>query len=429
MNWFYSKDGEPIGPHDTEYIRKIYISNEIDSATLMWQEGMAEWTRLDQLSIFADIRNSTPPPLPKESRENSENKGAPKRFAKTNEYSDQNVNDEYNVKSKEIIIHYQGGPWSRYFARMFDISVFSFVFAILFLNLSYWIMSSKDYEVLMNASEYTFGILVVPGGFLINSVVITIFGNSPGKLFFGLRAVPVNSSTKFGFQGNLIREIRVWFYGMALALPILSIVTMFLNYREVSLGRPARYDVGFANMKAEPIGKIRRAMGMIVTGVLLLGLIAQNVVENQKAAETSRPKEWTNPATGVSTTIPGGWVYQEAENKNKRLFQFDYSNGLKGTIIGFETVGRNIGLSEYADAVKEANSEAVLIHDERKHIVISGVQLLRMDGQFKSEKWHVTYIMFKKEEKFWRIIIIDTTGQVKEDIESDSMFVALFRSI
>jgi hypothetical protein len=69
--WYYSYDGKRIGPTTESQIRTLIATNIIRRDSLMWCEGMADWTPAYQ----TDIRHffghaNTPPPLVGESVNN-----------------------------------------------------------------------------------------------------------------------------------------------------------------------------------------------------------------------------------------------------------------------------------------------------------------------------------------------------------------------
>jgi len=43
MNWYYSKAGQQAGPVDEAQLDALLSSGQIDSETLVWREGMANW--------------------------------------------------------------------------------------------------------------------------------------------------------------------------------------------------------------------------------------------------------------------------------------------------------------------------------------------------------------------------------------------------
>lgn len=47
--WFYAKDGEQHGPVEAEDIRSRQKSGDLSHATLVWREGMAQWSPLGEV--------------------------------------------------------------------------------------------------------------------------------------------------------------------------------------------------------------------------------------------------------------------------------------------------------------------------------------------------------------------------------------------
>ena len=46
--WYYARDGKQDGPHSDDSMQELARSGVIDSATLVWREGMAEWQAISQ---------------------------------------------------------------------------------------------------------------------------------------------------------------------------------------------------------------------------------------------------------------------------------------------------------------------------------------------------------------------------------------------
>lgn len=47
--WFYAKNGEQHGPVEAEDLRSRLKSGELSNGTLVWREGMAQWTPLGEV--------------------------------------------------------------------------------------------------------------------------------------------------------------------------------------------------------------------------------------------------------------------------------------------------------------------------------------------------------------------------------------------
>ncbi len=63
--WFYvDKDRQQCGPVSVEELKSLLSAGTINKRTHLWQEGRAEWSRLEELAGTLGIRLATPPPTP-----------------------------------------------------------------------------------------------------------------------------------------------------------------------------------------------------------------------------------------------------------------------------------------------------------------------------------------------------------------------------
>ncbi|MCP2042665.1 DUF4339 domain-containing protein [Pontibacter sp. HSC-36F09] len=60
--YYFIFDGEQQGPYDVDQIGRL----NINSATLVWQEGLSEWKEAHEVEELKKFLISTPPPVPKE---------------------------------------------------------------------------------------------------------------------------------------------------------------------------------------------------------------------------------------------------------------------------------------------------------------------------------------------------------------------------
>lgn len=59
MQWFYTKDGQQLGPVEFSEIERLHAAGEITGETLVWQQGTASWVKLGTLLGGVD---GGPPP-------------------------------------------------------------------------------------------------------------------------------------------------------------------------------------------------------------------------------------------------------------------------------------------------------------------------------------------------------------------------------
>lgn len=62
--YFYAVNGQQAGPVTYEALSGLFASKTIDANTLVWKQGMANWTTLNSVPELQGILGSMPPPLP-----------------------------------------------------------------------------------------------------------------------------------------------------------------------------------------------------------------------------------------------------------------------------------------------------------------------------------------------------------------------------
>ncbi len=60
--WYYEQNGNRIGPVDDATMRQLISDRTISIDTLVWTNGMANWTPLQQTQLAAGL--PVPPPMP-----------------------------------------------------------------------------------------------------------------------------------------------------------------------------------------------------------------------------------------------------------------------------------------------------------------------------------------------------------------------------
>src|SRR5437867_8784518 len=44
MHWYYASEGTQLGPYQKQELEQLVLSGKITSETLVWHEGMQEWS-------------------------------------------------------------------------------------------------------------------------------------------------------------------------------------------------------------------------------------------------------------------------------------------------------------------------------------------------------------------------------------------------
>jgi len=62
--WYYEQEGRAQGPLAQDQLLQLAQRGTIGRATLVWRDGMADWTTLESLGLWGDAPTPSPPPLP-----------------------------------------------------------------------------------------------------------------------------------------------------------------------------------------------------------------------------------------------------------------------------------------------------------------------------------------------------------------------------
>jgi membrane protease subunit (stomatin/prohibitin family) len=62
--WYAAVDGQQVGPMDQAALQKQIQAGSITTDTLLWRQGMANWTPAGQVADVAALFSSGPPPIP-----------------------------------------------------------------------------------------------------------------------------------------------------------------------------------------------------------------------------------------------------------------------------------------------------------------------------------------------------------------------------
>ena len=62
--YFAAVGGQQAGPFDAAGLKQQIAAGSVTKETLVWSEGMAEWTAAGDVAAVASMFGATPPPLP-----------------------------------------------------------------------------------------------------------------------------------------------------------------------------------------------------------------------------------------------------------------------------------------------------------------------------------------------------------------------------
>jgi hypothetical protein len=65
--WYAENQGNRVGPMPREQLAAMVTGGQVTAATLVWREGLGEWTPAGQVPELGDAFKKVPPPLPPKS--------------------------------------------------------------------------------------------------------------------------------------------------------------------------------------------------------------------------------------------------------------------------------------------------------------------------------------------------------------------------
>lgn len=429
--------GEPIGPHSTEDIRSLLLVGTLDKTALVWREGMPQWSHVRSRAEFADLFPAvTPPPLPPRSMPAAVPTQAPSFQPRVEPQSTpaiKEVFEEFSVEpppAREPLFVGNSlgtpglaGPWTRYFARTFDLS---FVGTVLMTGITFvlpYLSLALSLQWYMADPRVAF-LLLLPIIITINGVIISVLGNSIGKAIFGIKTMPIDGRSKFSLAEIVRREFRVWSQGLAFGIPVVNFFTMVPALKQVSKGLPTTYDLGTASVRSFSNNAIRRAAGMVLVVCMLLGIAFINAGEkiDQRALQTST--SWTNPITRQSTTIPAGWQHEVVPGPdNNTLYAWTHIQTGIVVFLAYENIP-GATLANYRSAMSE-----VLAGPSANPWSEMATGLWKMNMTMKDDGWPATIFVTQRGDTYWRILYLDQVSKTARDLENPAVTQALLRTL
>lgn len=115
-------------------------------------------------------------------------------------------------------------PWVRYWARAFDLLVFSLPAGVVLGVLWPELMASNE-----PGSEWVLGLVVLLAWAFVEPLCLSVFGTTPGKALFRI-TLRLRSGRPMDYPSALARSLKVWLRGMGMGLPLVSLVTLIVAH-------------------------------------------------------------------------------------------------------------------------------------------------------------------------------------------------------
>lgn len=152
-------------------------------------------------------------------------------------------------------------PWRRFFARTIDFTLLSFPLAF---------VCGILFGELVIEHPFFYGLVTLPILIALEALILTTFGNSPGKALLAIRLTTLRGSRP-SFNDYCARGFYLYIYGIAFGIPFVSLFPMIKQYQNLNAGRPASYDAGKFSVRVSDLGTARKVLAGIT--LFTLGFI------------------------------------------------------------------------------------------------------------------------------------------------------------
>ena len=308
MIWYVQRGEREIGPVGEEALRALVGTGQIAPDTRLWHEGLSDWTAALELPGVLGPRAAAPP------------------------------SPTVDAASFE-----PASPWRRYWARSIDITVSMFLVAVLTGAIRPSLIGQLNAAV---GARWVILLLLLPFALVLDAGIYRVLGNTPGKAIAGIKVLTEDGRRLLGGRAYLGRNFGVYFFGLGLGLPLISLFTLIYGYRRAAAGETSTWDRLAASRVHALSADTRRtwlAAGiyvLCVAAAVALGLHTQRKQSTYAATHTPAPilqQELTQAANGVNAAAP---------KMIDRITRLDGAHVGPGSLFTYEYTLTNMRLRE-----------------------------------------------------------------------------------
>lgn len=226
-------------------------------------------------------------------------------------------------------------PWPRYWARSFDLMLFS-VLAACLLRTFFPAALGPDQAPVIG------GIILLPFALLFDALGYGIFGNTPGKWLAGIRICDI-AGNRIPRASYLRRNFRMYAPGLALGIPLIALFTLTRSYNKAKRGQLLSWDLDRESRSLQIKPGAWRPYATAVTYVLMFfALMALEITVR------AQPTPQEEIAAAVSA------VNKDAPRMVNRVIRFDGAQQGPGLAIQYDYSVLNVSASQADPAIVTA---------------------------------------------------------------------------
>lgn len=265
--YYYRDNIHSVGPFTKEKLSELHGKGIIHDHTLVRSAESEAWFEYSKLSLEGSNLQ-----LPSERMEPT--------------FSATTVTSTYSqptaqIETAESITQVDStwvlspiAPWRRYFARMFDLTVFGLIGWVLVGYAWYSIAPLQADNFLNQLNPTVDAILTICLGSLVSGLVLGFVGTTPGKSIFGVRVKTLKGKS-IGVANGIARDFTIFIKGLGLGIPLISLITLVLSYRHLKEHKVMSWDAGqfTVTYKRNNGAQIAMTIAGIILYIVIIGLV------------------------------------------------------------------------------------------------------------------------------------------------------------
>lgn len=265
--YYYRDNIHSVGPFTKERLLELHSKGIICDQTLVRTAESEAWFEYSKLSHVAS--NAHPPSGRMEPTFSA--------TAVTSIYSlptAQAETAESTTQLDSTWVLSPPAPWRRYFARMFDLTVFG-VIAWFLVGYAWYSIAPLQADNFFNQLNPTVdAILTICLGSLVSGLVLGFTGTTPGKSIFGVRVKTLKGHS-IGVANGIARDFTIFIKGLGFGIPLISFVTLVLAYRYLKEHKVMSWDAGqfTVTYRRNNIAQIAMTIAGIILYLVIIGLV------------------------------------------------------------------------------------------------------------------------------------------------------------
>jgi uncharacterized RDD family membrane protein YckC len=247
--WYYAEGEKSVGPLSQADLSAILSRVTNAKSILVWRDGFATWVKAESVPELAPYVIK-PPPLP---------------------ITPRGVTGQ--IVSADLAAAVALHPWRRFFARMIDMYIFVLIF-FLFLGIVFpELFATTQTPTTTRENDYLYSLFGTAAYTVYEAICLNVFGITFGKFLYGIQ-IKAKEDDGIAFSIALKRALAVWFRGLGLGIPFVTLITLFVAYRTLLKDRQTSWDRDFSCRIFHREFSVLRWFVIGITWFLLLSVYA-----------------------------------------------------------------------------------------------------------------------------------------------------------